>query len=535
MEPVDVSLPPEPIQLRQTEKPVIFLNHVSDFKVDISVLNMEPVDVSLPPEPIQVRQPEKPVIFLNHVSDSKEDNSVLYFEPNSDIQERILLNDWIVWNERLNAFSVKNSPKVVGLLKDLFEDIAAVDTHYFEAKLQNRTGLVDIGNTTYFRGVLEQPVKIGQIMLVPVIKNEAKILAIKFTYKKEIYQVLSSNTHSRWDKELRCFTLQASRMVLQKFIQSVSNALKICLHNELTISDFQIQSLLFEQAYKKGNGYKSVPLEFLKYMQLKNYSPNTIGTYYHYLLRFINTYKFSTLAQINQFASEKVNEYHKMMCGEKDFSSITLNQSVNAIKLYYQKVLKRDFVLDEINRPKREKTLPKVWNLEQVEKIIKCVTNKKHKCMLSLIYGGGLRIGEVLNLKISDINSKTMQVRVIQGKGKKDRHTLLSYNTLDLLREYFKEYKPKDYLFEGQMGGKYSPSSLLNVLDDALVKSKVPKCGGLHVLRHSFATHLLEGGTDIRFIQELLGHYSSKTTEIYTHVSNKYLQGIKSPMDNVCL
>jgi site-specific recombinase XerD len=168
-----------------------------------------------------------------------------------------------------------------------------------------------------------------------------------------------------------------------------------------------------------------------------------------------------------------------------------------------------------------------------VEKILKNVSNVKHKSMLSIIYGGGLRIGEVLNLKASDIISKTMQVRVIQGKGKKDRYTLLSNNTLELLREYFKEYKPKNYLFEGQFGGKYSPSSLLNVLDEALAKSGVPKLGGLHILRHSFATQLLEAGTDIRFIQELLGHNSSKTTEIYTHVSNKYLQGIKSPMDNL--
>jgi integrase/recombinase XerD len=270
-------------------------------------------------------------------------------------------------------------------------------------------------------------------------------------------------------------------------------------------------------------------------MYLKNYSRNTISTYHHFLLRFINSYKHATLETINNFEASKINEYHSHMLGDTRYSSITINQSVNAIKLYYQQVLKRTIVLEEIDRPKREKTLPKVWNVEQVEKILKCVTNKKHKCMLSLIYGGGLRIGEVLNLKVTDINSKTMQVRVEQGKGKKDRYTLLSKNSLELLRAYFVEYKPTNFLFEGQYGGKYSNSSLLSVLDDALAKAKVPKCGGLHVLRHSFATHLLEGGTDIRFIQELLGHNSSKTTEIYTHVSNKYLQGIKSPMDNVCL
>jgi integrase/recombinase XerD len=336
---------------------------------------METAAVNTPNEPNQPVNCKKPIIFLNHVMKSKEDISVLYFEPNEQITKRIQDNDWIVWNPVVNAFSVKNGPTVIGLLKDLFEDIAEVNTHYYEAKLASRTERIDIGNATYFRGVLEPVSKIGRILLVPVIQNGSKILAIKFTYKKEIYQLLGSNIHAKWNKELRCFSLYASRTVLQKFIESVSGTLKICLHNELTISDYQIQSLLFEQAYKKGTGFKSVPVEFLKYMQMKNYSPNTINSYYFYLLRYINTYKFSTQLQINQYPSEKVNEYHTMMCGEKDFSSITVNQSVNAIKLYYQKVVKRDMVLDEVDRPKREKTLPKVWNAEQVEMILKCVTN----------------------------------------------------------------------------------------------------------------------------------------------------------------
>jgi site-specific recombinase XerD len=251
------------------------------------------------------------------------------------------------------------------------------------------------------------------------------------------------------------------------------------------------------------------------------------------LLRYINAFRQTSLEAIEQFDSDKVNSYHQHLIQEKGYSSTTLNQSVSAIKLYYQKVLKRDMVFDEVLRPKRERELPKVWSPEQVTRILKQVENVKHKALLSLIYGGGLRVGEVLNLTLADINSETMRIRIIQGKGKKDRYTLLSERSLEMLRTYARAYKPKNYLFEGQFGGKYSSTSVAKVLNMAIEKAGVPKVGSVHSLRHSFATHLLEAGVDIRYIQELLGHYSSKTTEIYTHVSNKYLSGIKSPMDTL--
>lgn len=263
------------------------------------------------------------------------------------------------------------------------------------------------------------------------------------------------------------------------------------------------------------------------------YSLNTIHTYHYFLLRYINAYKRVSIETIGEFGQEKINDYHRIMKEDKNYSTTTINQSVNAIKLYYLKVLKRDMVFEEVERPKREKTLPKVWSADEVQRIMSCVDNIKHKALLSLIYGGGMRIGEALSLKVHDINSKTMRVRINQAKGKKDRYTLLGHNSLKLLREYVKEFNPGEYLFEGQFGGKYSSSSIGKVLDKAIKKSGVAKRGGLHVLRHSFATHMLESGTDIRYIQDLLGHYSSTTTEIYTHVSNKYLDNLKSPMDDL--
>ncbi len=210
------------------------------------------------------------------------------------------------------------------------------------------------------------------------------------------------------------------------------------------------------------------------------------------------------------------------------------NQVVNAIKLFFREIKNSVLEVDRINRPRREYKLPNVLSKEEVKLILNAHNNIKHKAMLSLIYSCGLRRGELLNLKPSDVDSKRGLLIIKQAKGRKDRITPISEKIINMLREYYKLYKPKIWLFEGQKTGEqYSEKSLQNVLKHALEKVKIKKPVTLHWLRHSYATHLLEAGTDIRFIQELLGHKSSKTTEIYTHVSTKSIQKIKSPFDDL--
>ena len=170
---------------------------------------------------------------------------------------------------------------------------------------------------------------------------------------------------------------------------------------------------------------------------------------------------------------------------------------------------------------------------EEVTLILNATQNLKHKALLITIYSAGLRISEVINLKIKDIDSQRMQIRVEQGKGKKDRYTLLSAKNLQLLRKYFIEYKPKIWLFEGANGEMYSKKSIQIMLKKAVDKVGIKKHITVHTLRHSFATHLLEAGTDLRYIQSLLGHANSKTTEIYTHITTKGFDQIKSPLDNL--
>lgn len=186
-----------------------------------------------------------------------------------------------------------------------------------------------------------------------------------------------------------------------------------------------------------------------------------------------------------------------------------------------------------IDRPRREKTLPTVLSEEEIVGILNSIDNTKHKAIIMTIYSAGLRISEVISLKIKDIDSKRMQIRVEQSKGKKDRYTLLSTKALEILRQYFKVYKPKIWLFEGLTGEQYAGRSIQNILKMAVSKTDIKKHVTVHTLRHSFATHLLENGTDLRYIQNLLGHDSSKTTEIYTHVTTKGFDQIKSPLDKL--
>jgi integrase/recombinase XerD len=210
------------------------------------------------------------------------------------------------------------------------------------------------------------------------------------------------------------------------------------------------------------------------------------------------------------------------------------NQFVNALKLFYLIIQNTNVIIENIARPRREYRLPNVLSKEEVKLILNTHRNLKHRTMLCLLYSCGLRSGELLNLQPIHIDSKRNIILIKQSKGKKDRIVPLSSKILKMLREYYRLYKPKTYLFEGQkIGEKYDSRSLQLVLKQAVKKTGIQKPVTLHWLRHSYATHLLESGTDLRYIQELLGHNSSKTTEIYTHVSTKNIQHIKSPFDDL--
>lgn len=274
--------------------------------------------------------------------------------------------------------------------------------------------------------------------------------------------------------------------------------------------------------------YRVCPDDYLQKLELKRYANNTIKTYVTCFERFINHYKHDKLMEIDE---QMIRNYLSKLIQEGKSNSY-LNQTVNSIKFYYEIVLDMPNRFYEIERPRKENKLPKVISKEEVKAIIEHTNNIKHRCIVELLYSAGLRRNELLNLKIEDIDSKRMLILVKGAKGNKDRLTLLSENVLNDLRTYFKEWKPKVYLFEGAHGGQYSTSSIKKIINNASIKAGIRKQISPHMLRHSFATHLLENGADLRQIQTLLGHNNIQTTEIYTHVAVNTFIKIKNPLDS---
>jgi integrase/recombinase XerD len=271
------------------------------------------------------------------------------------------------------------------------------------------------------------------------------------------------------------------------------------------------------------------PREYIELLETKRYSFNTAKSYIGLFSEFTRHFKGRPLVEINEL---DIKQYiHRIVKQGK--SGSYQNQVINAIKFYYEQVLNMPRRFYEIDRPRSERKLPGILSEEEVSRLISVTTNLKHKAIIVTIYSCGLRMSELLNLKMTDIQSDRRLVLVRDGKGNKDRTTVLSETTLGLLRKYYRVYKPQTYLFEGPGGCRYSCKSVHAIVKRSLDIAGIERPASTHTLRHSFATHLLENGTDLRYIQMLLGHTSPKTTEIYAHVSTKSLRGIVSPIERL--
>lgn len=268
-------------------------------------------------------------------------------------------------------------------------------------------------------------------------------------------------------------------------------------------------------------------------LELKRYSKSTINSYLNFLVvfkRFLNI----DLPNFEKLEDKDVISTIVEIVKVKHYGISSQKQLIGAINLFYKELFKRQINFSIIYPTRNEHFLPYILSKAEVKLLLELTTNIKHKAILATIYGLGLRVSEALNLKINDVDSKRMLVHIHNAKGKKDRVVMLPNNLLILLRLYFKAYKPNTYLFEGQKKGlSYSASSVRKVLKEALNKTKIKKPVKVHTLRHSFATHLLENGTDIRIIQKLLGHKDIKTTLVYTQVAQSTIQNVKSPLDTL--
>lgn len=267
---------------------------------------------------------------------------------------------------------------------------------------------------------------------------------------------------------------------------------------------------------------------FYQFLFVKNYSASTLRTYLTELLKLATVIKHKDLARLTQEQYMGYLHYLKVHCS---YSAASLHGVINALKSFTHHVLGTSVHFEAIPRPKRALHLPHVLSKSEIKRLFEAVQNQKHRVILMTIYSAGLRVSEVVKLKLSDVDADRMCLFIRQAKGKKDRVVGLSEVLLDELRAYVKAYRPKEYLFEGKDGGAYSVRSVQTIMKHAKDMSVIRKRGGVHSLRHAYATHLLESGVDTRFIQELLGHSSIKTTQIYTKVAVTKAKQIQSPLD----
>lgn len=377
-----------------------------------------------------------------------------------------------------------------------------------------------------------------RIKLSPLVHRQKNCIAIYFDYNDEIKKAIMQ-IGAKWTKTHRCFYMlhtSKNKQLLYQHLRRLNvfidySALSEQKQGEKKAKESEQSSFTHFSELPKLTLTQDKDIEkFKRWMAQKRLSNNTINTYAQVsilFLRYLNLKKSTTL-------STKMIETFNYECIIVPKYSINYqNQCINGIKKYF---CYKGIDIDELNieRPKRAKSLPQVLSLDEVKRLLGSIHNLKHKALLSLIYSAGLRIGEAIDLKLTDIDSKRMLIHIKMAKGKKDRYTLLSPSFLKLLREYYKVYQPKVYLFEGQNGRQYTSSSAQMILKKAVKKAGITKPKiTLHTLRHSFATHLLESGTDLRYIQTLLGHSSPKTTMIYTHVSEQGIQKIKNPFDTL--
>ncbi|GAB5520714.1 MAG: site-specific integrase [Rhodothermales bacterium] len=270
-------------------------------------------------------------------------------------------------------------------------------------------------------------------------------------------------------------------------------------------------------------------LRLVETLMLQRYSPRTIQSYRSFFIRFLLDHPHQvpetlTDTDIKQYLVRQIRQRH--------WSESTQNGCINALKFYYEKVLGHPRTVYHF-RPRKPKKLPAVLSQAEVAALLNAVSNLKHRCILMLIYSAGLRLSELLRLRVQDVLRAQGKLFVKSAKGKKDRYTVLAPKMDALLARYQDQYQPSYWLFEGQTGGMYSARSVQAILRRAVTRSGVNPFATVHTLRHSFATHLLENGMDLRYIQALLGHSSSKTTEIYTHITEQARNRFRSPLDHL--
>ncbi len=379
-------------------------------------------------------------------------------------------------------------------------------------------------------------------------------MGIFFTAEKQLNNLVRKIPAIKWSHTNKCWYLPLTKEHYQEFCNGLKG--KVIIDRSL-LKDFlekkkRLQPLLPEKRLPANLGEETAarpfllsPVsqlsdenfkaleEFVQKLKLKAYSSSTINTYRNEFMQLLKILKHKC---VDELTPDEMKRYMVYAMEKEGIKENTAHSRLNALKFYFEQVLGREKFFWEIPRPKKRIILPKLLNETEIRRLFNALVNKKHKAMLFTAYSAGLRVSEIVNLKISDIDSHRMQVFIEKAKGKKDRYVNLSPILLDILRSYIKTYipHPKYYLFESDTTGyAYPTRTVQQIFTNAKNRAGIKKGVGIHSLRHSFATHLLDKGTDIRYIKDILGHFSIKTTERYLHVSKQQLVNIISPFDDL--
>lgn len=362
-------------------------------------------------------------------------------------------------------------------------------------------------------------------MVIKIDVQEGYLL-IKFDYCKNIIYQIKQIHGSRWDPNLKCWRVPHCESKFKELLK-IFYKKDICVHADLQ-REFNILNAQVEEEIRYPWMQKVIN-NMTREMKLKGYGTKTIKSYTSNVRSFL----IYSDKMPEDILNEDVKDYLLYLIDGKNVSHSYVNQCFSAVRFFFMYILGKGNVVFNIPRPKKESKLPVVLSQGEIVRLINAVENFKYKTIFTVIYSAGLRISEVVNLQVKDLDVDRMLIHVRQSKGRKDRYTLLSNNALNMIRQYMLKCKPEKWLFAGEKEGAHiTERSVQRMFEKAIYKARIKKDCTVHSLRHSFATHLLENGTDLRYIQEILGHKNTKTTEIYTHVTEKDMVRIRSPLDN---
>ncbi len=387
-----------------------------------------------------------------------------------------------------------------------------------------------------------------KITLEPLFHRGQESIGLLYENNGPLNGVVKKLKKVKWSQTKRCWYVPLSRESYDEILSSLkdkalldSRSLKAYLEKKKAVAKTlpdakQIKGakpVAASTAWRLSAENLQALEKFVEQLKLKAYSSSTITTYRNEFMQLLRLLKNKP---VNELTTDDLRRYMVYVMETEGIKENTAHSRLNALKFYFEQVQGREKFFWEIPRPKKPIVLPKLLNENELAKLFNALQNKKHKAMLFTAYSAGLRVSEIVNLKLSDIDSRRMQILVRRAKGKKDRYVNLSPVLLDILRNYLRVYKPRpeEYLFESEQTRTAYPSrTVQQIFTNAKHKAGIRKEVGIHSLRHSFATHLLDKGTDIRYIKDLLGHFNIKTTERYLHVSKKQLVNVMSPLDDL--